>query len=176
MQLCVTALRQSGQRSVALNYYVVAQRASTKHPTQLQRRNFGKIPAIYTLVELIIGFTHDNFCWTVQYLPSNLGHDGTFRSHQATCLMTMWKSEVSISISINRFNSCNTLLQVLNRYLALLFTGTLALYLPVWHSHCTKASFTVVVWCSDELAVHACPFLRQQTHVAKLASTLFFFS
>jgi len=28
------------------------------------------------------------------------------------------------------------------------------LYLPVRHSHCTRARFTVLVACSDELAVH----------------------
>ena len=49
----------------------------------------------------------------------------------------------------------------------------IAFYVPVWHSHCTKASFTVPVWSSDELAVHSCPLLRLQTHVAKLASALF---
>jgi len=50
----------------------------------------------------------------------------------------------------------------------------ITLNLPVWHSHCTKASFTVLVWCSDELAeLHSCPFLRLQTHAAKLTSALF---
>ena len=35
-------------------------------------------------------------------------------------------------------------------------------------------SFTVLVWCSDELAVHSCPLLRLQTqNVTKLASALF---
>jgi len=49
------------------------------------------------------------------------------------------------------------------------------LYLPVWHSHCTKASFAVLVWCSDEFAeLHSCPLLHLQTHVAKLASALFY--
>ena len=62
------------------------------------------------------------------------------------------KSEVSISIPIN---------------LMLAIT----LYLLVWHSHCTKARFTVLVWCSDELAVHSFPLLRLQTHVVKLASS-----
>ena len=50
----------------------------------------------------------------------------------------------------------------------------ITLYLPVWHSHCTKASFTVLVWCSDELAVHSRPLLRLQTHVATLAIALFY--
>jgi len=57
------------------------------------------------------------------------------------------------------------------RFIDLILAMTL--YLPVWHSHCTRASFTVPVRCSDELAVHSCP-LRLQTHVAKLASALFY--
>ena len=36
-------------------------------------------------------------------------------------------------------------------------------YLPVWHSHCTRSNFTVLVWCSDELAVHSYPLLYLQT-------------
>ena len=61
-------------------------------------------------------------------------------------------SEVSISIPIN-------------------LNLAMTLYLLVWHSHCTKARFTVLVWCSDELAVHSFPLLRLQTHVVKLASS-----
>ena len=35
-------------------------------------------------------------------------------------------------------------------------------------------SFTVLVWCSDDVAVHWCPLLRLQTqNVTKLASALF---
>jgi len=30
----------------------------------------------------------------------------------------------------------------------------MTVYLPAWHSHCTRAWFTVLVSCSDELAVH----------------------
>jgi len=33
----------------------------------------------------------------------------------------------------------------------------MTVYLPVWHSHCTSARFTVMVSCSDEIAVHSCP-------------------
>jgi len=36
----------------------------------------------------------------------------------------------------------------------------MTVYLPEWHSHCTKASFTVLVLCSDEL---------QSTHVGSFA-------
>ena len=36
----------------------------------------------------------------------------------------------------------------------------IAVYLPVWDSHCTQSRFTVLVLCTDELAVHSCPFLR----------------
>jgi len=45
MQFCNTSLRQRGQRSVALNHYVVARRVSTNHgaqqsaPTQKLRQN-----------------------------------------------------------------------------------------------------------------------------------------
>jgi len=42
----------------------------------------------------------------------------------------------------------------------------ITLYLPVWHSHCTRARFTAPVWCSDELAVHSCP-LRLQTQTLR---------
>ena len=50
----------------------------------------------------------------------------------------------------------------------------ITLYLPVWHSHCTKSSFTVLVWCIDELPVHSCPLLRLQTYnVAKHAGAWF---
>ena len=33
----------------------------------------------------------------------------------------------------------------------------MAVYLVVWHSHCTRARFTVLVSCSGEFAVHSCP-------------------
>jgi len=42
----------------------------------------------------------------------------------------------------------------------------ITLYLPVWHSHYTRASFTILVWCNDELAVHSWPHLCLQNHVA----------
>jgi len=41
-------------------------------------------------------------------------------------------------------------------------------------THCTRARFTVVVSCSDELAVHSCPLICLQGQVAKLASGLFY--
>jgi len=44
---------------------------------------------------------------------------------------------------------------------------------PVWHSHCTRSRFTVMVSCNDGLAVHLCLLLCLQRHVAKLASRLF---
>ena len=46
--------------------------------------------------------------------------------------------------------------------------------LPVWHSHCTRARFTVLVSCSGELAVHSCPLLCLQGQVAKIASGWFY--
>jgi len=41
-------------------------------------------------------------------------------------------------------------------------------YLAVWHSHCTRARFTVLVSCSDELAVYSSPFLHLQRQNLKL--------
>jgi len=38
----------------------------------------------------------------------------------------------------------------------------MTVHLPVWHSHCTRARFTVLVSCSAELAVHSCPLLCLQ--------------
>jgi len=32
---------------------------------------------------------------------------------------------------------------------------TMRVYFPMWHSHCTRARFTVLVSCNDELAVHS---------------------
>ena len=44
-------------------------------------------------------------------------------------------------------------------------------YQPVWHSHSTRARFTVLVSCSSELAVHSCLLLyvQGQVRVARLA-------
>jgi len=30
----------------------------------------------------------------------------------------------------------------------------MTLYLPIWHSHCTRVRFTVLATCSYELAFH----------------------
>jgi len=35
----------------------------------------------------------------------------------------------------------------------------ITVYLPVRHSHGTRASFNVLVSCSAKLAVHSCPLL-----------------
>ena len=43
-----------------------------------------------------------------------------------------------------------------------------------WHSHCTRARFTVLVSCNDEIAVRSCPILCLQGQVANLASGLFY--
>jgi len=34
----------------------------------------------------------------------------------------------------------------------------LAVYLLVWHSHCTRARFTILASCIDAFAVQSCPF------------------
>jgi len=65
------------------------------------------------------------------------------------------KPEVGILIPINWFDSCNDS------------------FVPVWNLHCTRVRFTVVVSCSDELAVHSCPLLCLQRWVAKVASGFF---
>jgi len=49
----------------------------------------------------------------------------------------------------------------------------LTVYLPIWHSRCTRTRFTILVSCSDELAIHSHPLLCLQKQVAKLASGLF---
>ena len=41
------------------------------------------------------------------------------------------------------------------RLIDLIFAMTV--FLPVWNSHCTRVRFTIIVPCSDELAVHSCP-------------------
>ena len=51
----------------------------------------------------------------------------------------------------------------------------MTVYLPVWHSHCTRPRFTVTMSCSDEIAVHSCPLLCAQREVVKHASGLFYF-
>jgi len=66
------------------------------------------------------------------------------------------KTEVGILIPVNWFDSYNDS------------------FLPVWNSHCTRVRFTVIVSCSDELAVHWCPLLCLQRWVAKVASGLFY--
>jgi len=48
----------------------------------------------------------------------------------------------------------------------------MTVYLPVWHSHCTRASFTALVWCSDEFAVHSSPLICLQRPATKFASGL----
>jgi len=50
----------------------------------------------------------------------------------------------------------------------------MTVYLPAWHSHCTRARFTIVVSGSDKIAVHWSPLLYLQRRVAKLASGLFY--
>jgi len=50
----------------------------------------------------------------------------------------------------------------------------MTVYLPVVPSRCTRASFTVVMSFSDELAVHSCPLLCLQRQVAKLSRRLFY--
>jgi len=66
------------------------------------------------------------------------------------------KPAVSNLLPINWFNSCN---------------GSC---FPVWHTHCTRARFTVRVSCSGELAVYSCSHICLQGQVLKLASGLFY--
>jgi len=46
--------------------------------------------------------------------------------------------------------------------------------MPAWRSFWTRARFTVLVSCSDELAVHPCPLLCLWKQVAKRASGLLY--
>jgi len=46
----------------------------------------------------------------------------------------------------------------------------MTVYLPIWHSHCTLARFSVLVSCSNGGAVHSCPLLCVVRKVAKLAN------
>ena len=48
----------------------------------------------------------------------------------------------------------------------------MTVYMPVWHWHCTRPRFTVLVSCNDEIAVGTCPLLCLQKQVVKLASGL----
>ena len=66
------------------------------------------------------------------------------------------KPEVGILIPINWFDSCNDS------------------FLRVRNSHCTRVMFTVVMSCSDDLAVHSCALLCLQRRVANVASGLFY--
>jgi len=66
------------------------------------------------------------------------------------------KTEVGILIPINWFDSYND--SFFCRY----------------ETHCTRARFTFTVSCSDELAVHSCPFFCLQRRVAKVARGLFY--
>jgi len=43
----------------------------------------------------------------------------------------------------------------------------MTVYLPVWHSHCTRSKFTALVLRSDELAVHSCPLICPQRRLRK---------
>jgi len=48
-------------------------------------------------------------------------------------------------------------------------------YFPIWHSHCTRGSFTVLLSCRDELlTVRACPLICLQRQVAKFENKLFY--
>ena len=70
-------------------------------------------------------------------------------------------------------NFLNNLTSAVQFWLIDLFLS-MTVYLPLWHLHCTRAGFTVLVWCSCELAVHSCLLLCLQVQVAKLTSGLFY--
>ena len=52
--------------------------------------------------------------------------------------------------------------------------AAVTVYFTVWHWHCTRASFTVLVSCNGEIAVRSYPLLWLPRQVAKLASGLFY--
>jgi len=49
----------------------------------------------------------------------------------------------------------------------------MTVYLPVWHSNCTRARFTILVSRNGELAIHSGPLICLQKQITKLASGLF---
>jgi len=54
----------------------------------------------------------------------------------------------------------------------------LTVYLPVWHSHCIWARFSVLVSCSGEHAVHSCQLLGCRSRLRNLravCSTVVFY-
>jgi len=52
----------------------------------------------------------------------------------------------------------------------------MTVYFPVWHSHCTRASLTVLESRHDELlTVHSCPLICLQRQVAKHGKELFYY-
>jgi len=50
----------------------------------------------------------------------------------------------------------------------------MTVYLPVRHPHCARGSFTVLVLCSDDLAIRSCPLLCLQRQVGNLTSVFFY--
>jgi len=59
-------------------------------------------------------------------------------------------------------------LRLIDSFLAMI------VYLPVRHSHGTRARFTVLESCSGKIAVHSCPLICLQGQVAKLAGRSFY--
>jgi len=52
----------------------------------------------------------------------------------------------------------------------------MTVYFPVWHSRCTRASFTVLVSRRDELlTVQSCPLICLQRQIAKLGKELLYY-
>jgi len=56
------------------------------------------------------------------------------------------------------------------------FILAMTVYFPLWNSHRTRAKFTVLVSCRDELlAVRSCPPICLQRQVAKLGNGLIYY-
>jgi len=51
----------------------------------------------------------------------------------------------------------------------------MTVYFPIWHSHCTRVRFTVLVTCSYELCYLLNPVLCLQRQVEKLGGELFYY-
>ena len=128
------------------------------HATCIASQAFVSIACTLYLNTLCATFSGPQFSWVIFVQPTAIPFVISFNLVFAP-LETGTKNQKTLE---------NLKSAVQFRFIDLILAITL--YLPVCHSHYTKANFTVLVWCSDELAVHSCLLLHLQTRVAKLVS------
>ena len=98
-----------------------------------------------------------------------MGAMGVHRREQNGRLPPPWKFGYEPSTS--RKPEVNSLIPIL---IELILAMTVSFL--VWHSHCTRAKFTVLVSCRNELlTVHSCPLICLQRQTAKPGTGLFCF-